>query len=172
MRHAPPCVLDTTVLSNFACTDSVDVLTDVFTRPATVPVVYGELDRAAEHHEFLGRARDAIGEQIELLHPADATVEQRLEYEQALDTGEAGVLAMVEQRGGVAITDDGDARAVAERKGIDYGGSLTILKVAVENGIVPFDAAEQWHYTWVQEYGYRSPIDHLYQIIDAEKKLK
>jgi predicted nucleic acid-binding protein len=56
--------------------------------------------------------------------------------------GEATVLAWVEIHGGTAVVDDGDARRIGRREGLDVWGSLRVVAESVSTGCTtPYVAA-------------------------------
>ena len=60
---ATPCVLNTTVLSNFAYIDQLWVVVGL-SRICTVPVVREELDHGVNDHPYLQSALDTLGDEI------------------------------------------------------------------------------------------------------------
>jgi hypothetical protein len=56
---ANPNVLNTTVLSNFACIDQLWVVADLFDI-YTVPVVREEIEHGVDHHPYLQSALDSL----------------------------------------------------------------------------------------------------------------
>lgn len=67
-----PVVLDTTVLSNFASTESIDWIVELVERPIVVAAVRDELERGMEAgHRYLEAATRAIGEEIEVVEPEE-----------------------------------------------------------------------------------------------------
>lgn len=68
MASEGPCVLDATVLGNFASTDSIGWLVEVIDHPVAVHAVRDELETGrAFGHEFLRPALEAIGTEVELV---------------------------------------------------------------------------------------------------------
>lgn len=58
---SPPTVLDTTVLSNFASTDAMPILTASLPRPETVPAVESDVEKGLrEGYTFLQPLRCAL----------------------------------------------------------------------------------------------------------------
>ena len=88
-------VLNTTVLSNFAQVDHVELLLDL-PRLVTVDAVREELEAGAETHLYIEHALAIVGEEIPIITPfasAEKAEEQLLE---TLDPGEAQALAVAE----------------------------------------------------------------------------
>lgn len=109
-----PVVLDTTVVSNFASTDSVSVLTAVLSSPLVVPTVRDELERGLdEGHEYLETAVDALGGNLSVRSPSSDT--DAAEVRDRLDPGEAESLLAAIGASGTLATDDLAARELAKQ---------------------------------------------------------
>ncbi|NHX37870.1 MULTISPECIES: hypothetical protein [Halolamina] len=181
MSESPrPVYLDSTVLSNLALTDSVDVLFECFQDPVVPEPVADELaDGAFDDHPHLNRA-------ILQLEPDNAEIVQS-QYDEpnlsqdwlrresvavpdypdeirTVDPGEAAVLILAHEHGGVAATDDGDARDVANSLGIDCTGSLGVLAKAVHTDVIDVETADQWLAEWI-DYGYYSPVESVSELL-------
>ena len=64
-RYPQPIVVDTTVLSNFASTDSISFLIAVLDSPMVVPAVRDELKRGLDTgHDYLDTAVDALSDEL------------------------------------------------------------------------------------------------------------
>jgi predicted nucleic acid-binding protein len=151
-----PTVLDTTVLSNFACEGDFAVLSDL-PRVSTVPAVERELAQGVETYPYLSDALAFVrSEKVAILEPSSDT-----EFSETLGSGENQVLAVVEERGGVVVTDDMDARSVAYDRGMDVTGSIGVLVRAVERSIMEKETANRCLSVWIEENGYRSPSEDL-----------
>jgi predicted nucleic acid-binding protein len=137
-----PVVLDSTVLSNFASSDAVNVVSTVFPDPATTPRVEQELEQGVdEGYTFLQRAIDALDETIAVLE-AETPVANSIAV--ALDPGEAEALHVARTRGGTFASDDGDARAVATDMSVPVTGSLGVLVRAVTLEYIDRTTADTW----------------------------
>ena len=78
-------VLNTTVLSNFAQVDHVELLLDL-PRPVTVDAVRDELEAGAETHPYIENALTVLGEGLPVITPQAETLEAQLL--ETLDPGE------------------------------------------------------------------------------------
>jgi len=67
------------------------------------------------------------------------------------------VLAVAEAAGGIVGTDDGDARTVATKRGVDLTGSIGLLVRSVEDGHISAHTADEYLKRWIDEAGFRSP---------------
>lgn len=163
MNAAVPVVLDTVVLSNFAASGSLDLLSSILHRPCTVPDVRRELERGAgEGYEFTRRALDAIDDGISLVEPPDVATSR---FREELDAGEAAVLALAADRDGIAATDDRAARTLARETGITVTGSVGILVHAVERGALTPATADAWIDRWIDVTGYYSPVESIEELL-------
>ena len=69
-----PSVLNTTVLSNFASIDRIELLASL-AGICTVPVVREELEDGVDSHPFLSPAVSAVGEDIPVAHISETSGE-------------------------------------------------------------------------------------------------
>lgn len=161
-------VFDTTVLSNFAASDSVAFLVSTFSSPMSVVAVKEELDRG------IRQGRPYLEEAIRCLTWTDQTktirvhtVRDRSVREmQDVDYGERHALAYARDRGWAVATDDMEARSVAETFDVPCTGSLGILVRGIERNEISVEEAESWHTAWIEKNGYYSPVDSVSELID------
>lgn len=156
---APPhnaTVLNTTVLSNFAHIDHVELLLDL-PRLVTVDAVQDELEAGTESHAYLEHAVTHLDEEIPVITPASTAANVEEELLETLDPGEAQALAVAEAVDGFIVTDDGDARSTAERRNVDLTGSIGLLVRFVEDGRLSLDSADAYLKRWIDDAGFRSP---------------
>lgn len=153
-------VLDATVLSNFAHVDSVESLLEL-PRVVTVDEVATELERGRDTHSYLDHAIAVLGDGIPVVAPTQSarTIEQELL--KTLDPGEAQAVAVAEAVDGTVVTDDGDARTVADDRGISKTGSIGLLVRFVENGRLSATTGDAYLKRWIDEAGFRSPARDL-----------
>lgn len=129
-------VLDTPALHHFALAERLDVLRDLLLQDEcwTTCVVTGELkERAVEFSlPLLLHAVELEWVRVATLNDTMTELRLFLEWVDRIgkddrNLGEASVLALAQLRGGVAITDDRDARHVARRHGIRVHGTIWLL---------------------------------------------
>lgn len=158
MSEAPdrPTVLDSTVLSNFAHVDDVELLVDL-PRVVTVAEVKRELERGAETHQFLDAALLVLDETVPVISPSPRARDHKEQLLESLDPGEAEALAVAETSGGTLVTDDGDAREMAERRQVEMTGSIGLLVRFVEDDRLSAESADVYLKRWIDEAGFRSP---------------
>ena len=149
-------VLDTTVLSNFAHVDHVELLLDL-PRPVTVDAVRDELEAGAETHPYIENALTVLGEGLPVITPSGQAETLEAQLLETLAPGEAQVLAIAEAAGGIVGTDDGDARTAATTRGVDLTGSIGLLVWSVEHGHLTAQTADEYLKRWIDEAGFRSP---------------
>jgi predicted nucleic acid-binding protein len=149
-------VCNTTVLSNFAQIDRVELLLTL-PRLVTVDAVQREVEDGAETHSYIEHALTVLETEIPVIAPpapAASVEEQLLE---SLDPGEAQALAVADVTDGLLVTDDGDARATAARRDVDVTGSIGLLVRFVEDDHISAETADEYLKRWIDEAGFRSP---------------
>ena len=167
MTSAPrnAAVLNTTVLSNFAHVDHVELLLEL-PRVVTVDAVQIELKEGNETHHYLEQALDVLEDDIPVVTPSSPAQKLEETLLETLDPGEAQELAVAEVAGGMVVTDDGDARTVANRRGIRLTGSIGLLVRFVENDRISADTADTYLKRWIDEAGFRSPARGFQRFLD------
>ncbi|MDR5673661.1 twitching motility protein PilT [Halalkaliarchaeum sp. AArc-GB] len=149
-------VLDTTVLSNFAQVNHVELLLNL-PRLVTVEAVREELEAGAETHLYVENALAVLGREIPVVTPSASTETLEEQLLESLDPGEAQALAVAAVADGMLVTDDGDARTIAAQRGVGLTGSIGLLVRFVESGHVSAATADEYLKRWIDEAGFRSP---------------
>lgn len=158
-------VLNTTVLSNFAHVDHVELLL-ALSRVVTVDAVQTELDEGNETHHYLEQALDVLEDEIPVVTPSSPAQEREEVLLETLDPGEAQALGVAEVAEGMVVTDDGDARTIADERGIRLTGSIGLLVRFVENDRITADTADTYLKRWIDEAGFRSPAHDFQRFLD------
>jgi predicted nucleic acid-binding protein len=158
-------VLDTTVLSNFAHVDRVELLLEL-PRLVTVEAVQRELDDGMDTHSYLTNAVTALGTEIPVVSPSETTAEIGAELLETLDPGETQALAVADVADGILVTDDGDARRTAKRRGVGLTGSIGLLVRFVDDGQLSVATADSYLKCWIDEAGFRSPSRDVRTFLD------
>lgn len=153
---ADPTVLDTTVLSNFAYIDRLDLLA-VVPRVRTVPEVRRELRSGADSYPHLQAAIDDIGEAIPVVEGDEDVQAKTVDLQPRLDPGEAQAFAVADTHDGTLVTDDGPARTFARENDVPVTGSIGVLVRAVEADRASESEADGWLKRWVDETDFRAP---------------
>ncbi|AFK19034.1 twitching motility protein PilT [Haloferax mediterranei ATCC 33500] len=149
-------VLNTTVLSNFAQVNHIELLLDL-PRLVTVDAVQEELEEGTETHLYLEHALAVLEEGIPVVTPSSSAEKLEEKLLETLDPGEAQAIAVAEAADGTVITDDGDARATAKQRGVGLTGSIGLLVRFVEDGEISVETADEYLKRWIDEAGFRSP---------------
>ncbi|GAA4672539.1 DUF3368 domain-containing protein [Phytohabitans rumicis] len=137
---APRLVFDTTCLSHFARADRLDVLGDLLADAESfVPhVVREEIRDGSSVYPELTQILS-----VEWLRIVSLDTLDRLRLfaiwsgrvgAGTRNLGEASVLAVAEELGGVALIDERDATRVGRKHGIDVHGTIWLLARACHNG--------------------------------------
>lgn len=138
-----PAVLNTTVHSNFAYIERVDLLTGL-TNVYTVPVVRDELQAGFETHPYLQTALDAPNVSLLVVTMSEAVANREAIVRAHLDPGEAQAFAGADAHGGRLLTDDGDARSFAKAQGGRVTRSAGILLAAIDVDQIASATADEW----------------------------
>ena len=163
-RVSRPVVLDATVLSNYASTDSVSWLTTTLDDLQTVPAVQTELEQGREvGYAYLEHAIDVLESgRIGIVMTAPEQLQQDYsEVQNRLDPGEAEALVAAHMAGGTLVTDDGPARTLAADYDVALTGSIGLLVRGVVLGELTIETADEWLTTWIEERNYYSPVDSV-----------
>lgn len=159
-----PVVLDATVLSNYASTDSVTWLATILDDLQTVPAVRTELEQGREvGYAYLEHALDVLESgRIGIAETAPEQLQQDYPAVQnRLDPGEAEALVAAHTAGGTLVTDDGPTRALAADYDIALTGSIGLLVRGVVLEDLTVETADEWLTTWIKERNYYSPVDSV-----------
>ncbi|ELY88605.1 hypothetical protein [Natrinema altunense] len=166
-----PVILDATVSSNFASTESVTWLTAVLENLTTVPAIEWELQRGIENgYPYLENALEAIRTgQI----PLEKSVTEQLEQayptiRDQLDPGEAEAFVVADRTDGTLVTDDGAARNPASTYEINLTGSIGLLVRGVVRDNLTVETADSWFTTWVDECDYYAPVESVSDVLFDE----
>jgi predicted nucleic acid-binding protein len=159
-----PVILDATVLSNYASTDSVTWLATILDDLQTVPAVRTELKQGREvGYAYLEHALDVLESgRIGIAETAPEQLQQDYpEVQTRLDPGEAEALVAAHTAGGTLVTDDGPARTLAADYDIALTGSIGLLVRGVVLKELTVERADEWLTTWIEERNYYAPVDSV-----------
>ena len=159
-----PVVLDATVLSNYASTDSVTWLTTTLDDLQTVPAVRTELEQGREvGYAHLEHVLDVLESgRIGVAETAPEQLQQEYpEIQDRLDSGEAEALVAAHTAGGTLVTDDGPARSFAADYDVALTGSIGLLVRGVVLDEVTVETADEWLTTRIEERNYYAPVDSV-----------
>lgn len=85
------------------------------------------------------------------------------EFARKLGYGEASCLALARHRGWLLLTDDRAARKALREEGLEVTGTLGILKLAIEMGLLPLEEGNFLLQRMIQG-GYHSPYKDMEDI--------
>ena len=153
-------LLDNTVLSNFALIGRSDLLVTLWPSCATTFEARQEFITGLKTGKFQNDPWNDLP--IYELTPNERENANRLSN--LLGLGERSCIAIANSRNGMIVTDDRKARQVARGMGILVTGTLGVLTLDIEMGIVPLDEANQLLRQMI-EFGYRSPVTDLQSLL-------
>lgn len=173
-RRRKPLVLDATVLSNFASSDSVAWLTTTFSDLETAPAVEQELRRGVgAGHQFLRSALTAIeDEEIMVFFPASQVADQSRfsSVFQRLNRGEAEALVTAILEDGTLATDDWAARQSADGRDVPKTGSIGLLVNGIVRDELSAETADEWLDVWRKERDYYAPVESVTEALPDDTK--
>lgn len=155
----PTGVIDNTVLSNFAHIRRPNLLEQAFEILVSVPAVMEELAIG----EQKGRIPTVEWNWLSILQLT--TSEQLLSHEigQTLGRGEAECIAVAQSRALFLLSDDRDARRIAQGRGIIVTGTLGALMNLVRQDILSLPDADEL-LQLMRSQGYRCPVNSLSEL--------
>jgi predicted nucleic acid-binding protein len=166
-----PFLIDATVISNFAAVGRLDLLREHLGSAFLADTVYDELIRGSTSgFAFLADIRDEMLEfsetgwlrRIRPTNDAERRAFERLAT--MIDLGEAMSLAIVGERGWLFLTDDREAREVADQADILTSGTVGVLIGLVLSGTLTLDEANALLGDMIVRARFRSPVTDLRQV--------
>lgn len=162
--YPQPVFLDATVISNYASTSSIGFLGDLLETPVVVPAVRDEIEQGAElGHEYLIRAVEAFDEELAVSDVPPEIAEENLR--KRLDHGEVEALRGAIDHDGTIATDDLAARRLATELDIPVTGSIGLLVLGIERGMIDTETADEWIEMWRRERGYYAPVESVTELL-------
>jgi predicted nucleic acid-binding protein len=160
----PEIIFDNCVLSNFALSDSLDIIKRLYTNRSYITdfVAAENIKGILKGYRELSRIRVALREEW-LKEIALGTPEERALFEMlsvSLGFGDASSIAVAKVRGFVLACDDKTARKEASLLGVKLTGTIGILIRAVRKRIVDHKKANEILSRMIT-YGFYSPIDSI-----------
>ena len=154
-----PVVLDTTVVSNFASTDDLNlIISGSSTQVVTVPAVINEVRAGNEDPNFLAKIEEELNV-IEVDSDPDDGIFDSMDY------GEAHALHATIVEGGTLATDDLAARELADQRGVPVTGSIGLLVRLVRQGVLTVDEADTVLRRWIEKSNYFSPVESVREVL-------
>lgn len=155
----PAGVIDNTVLSNFAHVQQPRLLEQAFDNLVSVPAVMEELAIGQER----GRIPTVEWYWLSIvdLTPSEKMLSQ--EIGQVIGHGEAECIAVAQSRALFILSDDRDARRIAQGRGIIVTGTLGALMNLVRQDILSLPDADELLQI-MRSQGYRCPVVSLSEL--------
>jgi len=163
-RYPQPIFPDTTVISNFASTNSVEFLVHVLESPIVVPAGRDEIEQGVKHgHEYLSSAVEAFDSGLSV---SDVPPEiESVSLHKRLDPGETEALRGAVERDGTIATDDLAARRLATELDVPVTGSIGLLVLGIKRGYIDSETADEWIDIWRTERGYYAPVESVTELL-------
>jgi predicted nucleic acid-binding protein len=164
-------IANTTVISNFASINQLDLLRRLFGALYISTEVYEEIRIGLEEGYQFYTSVDQMTHPI--VHDGwirltsmaeEAELGLYGELPSRLHRGEAACLVVARHRGWMLLTDDCAARDEGNRLGIMVAGSAGCLVLAVERGLCSLEQANIWLGEMIRQ-GYRSPVNDLTSLL-------
>ena len=156
--------LDTVVLSSFALTSRLDLLTTRYGRRAHITQeVLGEISDGIAAGYLALRAVEEAMAAGGLTSGTALSAEERAVYGdllRALSSGEASCIACAQVRGGTVATDDRAARGCCAARDIPCTGTIGILKACCRDGTLALAEADAVLQGMV-DAGFYAPVRRL-----------
>ncbi len=151
-------IVDNTVLSNFALIEREDILAMLFKETLfTTEEVLVELKRG-EQSSVLPK-RDWQWVRLLKIETPQEEFLFRL-FADSFGKGETSCLSIAISRDLKVLTDDKDARKLAQRRGVPVSGTIGVLVDAVREGLLSIEEANTLLLDMVEK-GYFSPLETL-----------
>jgi len=155
-------VADNTVLSNFALIKREDILVKLFENALfTTEEVIDELKRGEKRNVLPKRDWQWI--KVLKMESSQEEFLFRLLAE-SLGKGESSCLSIAISRDLKVLTDDRDARRLAQRRGVPVSGTIGVLVEAVREGLLSVEEANTMLSDMIEK-GYFSPFETLDELI-------
>ncbi len=161
-------VVDTTVLSNLARANRMDILQGFHTQVIIPSQVHEEvLKGIAAGYGFLQKADKIVEADWVKLTVLEGKRERTLfrDLLEVVGYGEAAGIAIAKERNLVFFSDDRKARRVAREQGVTVSGTLGMLKLLVEERKLSMEEADVVLTKMIQG-GYRSPTESLRELFE------
>lgn len=126
-------VLDTSCISAFVLADCVDVLLKILEKQRIVITEQVARELKLSKNENL---RNFSHRKIDIKN-----AKSDIASKYPIHIGEASVIMLAKETGALAVIDDKKAREAAQKEGVDFIGTATLLKIGVEKGILRRDEA-------------------------------
>ena len=155
-------IADTTVISNFAYANRLDLLMDTGT--CTTLEVMDELEEIKSRRFFQIDFSDHF---IEVLRMDEAEMDTFIRLSHKFGRGEASCLAIALHRNASILTDDLDARRFAQQGSIAVSGSIGILVKAIDRSQLSREQGNHLLHLMIEK-GFYSPVETLDRFVSRQ----
>ncbi len=152
-------LVDNTVLSNFAKVNRLDLLRKAFEKIYVTEQVLEEFKLGVKRGVLPNVSLD-----FEVLKLREDEIELYNSLRVKLGKGEASCLAIAKNRNMKFLTDDSDARRVANILGVPVSGTIGVLVRCVKKNIISKEKGNQILKEMIKK-GFYSPISDLDEIV-------
>jgi predicted nucleic acid-binding protein len=153
-------IADTTVISNFAHANRLDLLRDIGNTCTTVEVM-NELQAAKRRDVLHIDFSDIL---IEIIRMDKDELDTFTRLSSKFGRGEASCLAIALHRNASILTDDLDARRFAPQGSISVSGTIGILVKAIDRGQLSREHGNHLLHLMIAN-GFYSPVESLDQFL-------
>ena len=164
-------VVNATVLSNLARVNRLRILKELFGEILIPMPVYEEILKGIDAgYDFLKSVDELVEREDWIVLGFFKDEHEKRIFKNLLKSvgyGEAAGIAMAKRRSLHFFSDDRVAREVAKEQGVEISGTLGILKVAVEEGKVSTNEADQVLQEMIRS-GYRCPIQSVKELLEGQ----
>ena len=152
-------LVDNTVLSNFVKVNRLDLIRKAFDCVYVTEQVLEEFNRGVERGVLPN-----VNIDFEVLKLRDEEIELYNALRVKLGKGESSCLAIAKHRNMKFLTDDSDARKMANVLGVPVSGTIGVLVRCVEKGIITKDEGNRILKEMIEK-GFYSPISDLDEVL-------
>ena len=167
-------VVNATVLSNLARVDGLRILKSLYGKIVIPIQVYEEILQGVNAGYSFLEAVDKIADEEWTVFKAPTSKKGRKYFKEILVSvgyGEAAGIAIAKEQELLFFSDDKKARQVAKEQGIGVSGTLGTLKLAVEEGIISVENADNILGEMIRG-GYRCPIKSVNELLESQEKVR
>ncbi|MBN1121929.1 MAG: DUF3368 domain-containing protein [Anaerolineae bacterium] len=150
---------DSTILSNFAHIQRLDLLQQAFPDISIPGAVFQEITNGEE----AGRLPVSDWTRLNIVELSDDEVSHSQSLNKRLGLGESQCIAVAVSRGWIVLTDDQDARQSARSLNVQVSGTIGALVNLIDQKVLDIDTADELLATMIEK-GYRSPVGSLSEL--------
>ncbi len=163
-------ILNTTVLSNFASVDALNLIKRLFGVVYTTHEVHEEILRGISRgYQYLEDVDHKMsfdgGGWLRVIAICSHTEHQSMnDLLKRLGMGESSCIAIAKSRKMIFMSDDRTARRIAKENGVLISGTIGVLMRCVDKNIISFPEGNVILAEMIRD-GYMSPVNSLAEIV-------